>query len=347
MPSQGNLSTTSEKDIKRPPPETRLKELLHEVAVNFTSLVDDKNAGGLGAFRTGDFLRNNVSSAKPAFKQNSKPGRSEKKPPSTMVGSGASTKNKSFDAARSFLSSLGVLQYSNSDDFCLLDSNGELLWNHLNVLDQSSPRETVKVGVAYVGPGQRTELEILRNNECSSPEYNAFLGCLGERVLLKDHLGFMGKLKPGTDGLDSIYYSNTFVEIMFHVVTMMPNRENDTQFINKKKFVGNDHVTIVWLEHPYPFRRNTINSQFNCFVIVIQPLPNKLYRLQIMKKDNVEICFPWLDKITVGFERMVKLVRYIAIQGNRGNICFLTNFCLFEKQCRARRFKRSKRGMTI
>lgn len=314
-----NQQSSSEKEIRRAPPEARLKELLHEVADNFTSLVENTHSRGLEVFRKSSSTQINMQSAPPAPNEPKKEEKNEKKDSSGGSSSTSSPVYKSFDTARSFLSSLGTLQLTNADEFTLLDSNGELLWNHLNVLDQTSPRETVKVGVAYVGSGQRTELEILRNSECSSPDYNAFLNCLGQKVPLKDHLGFLGKLKPGIDGVDSIYYSNTFVEIMFHVVTMMPNRPNDSQFINKKKFVGNDHVTIVWLEHPYPFRRNTINSQFNCFLIVIQPLPNQLYRLQIMKKNHVEICFPWLDKITVGFDRLVKLVRYISIQGNRGS----------------------------
>jgi hypothetical protein len=52
--------------------------------------------------------------------------------------------------------------------------------------------------------------------------------------------------RNGANGKSSIYYADHSNELMFHVVTMMPSVKNDEQQIDKKKFISNDSVHIVW-----------------------------------------------------------------------------------------------------
>ena len=115
---------------------------------------------------------------------------------------------------------------------------------------------------------------------------------MGKKIVLKNHLGFLGGLKSRYSGLNSIYYANNSLEIIYHVSTLMPTSYDDEQQINKKKHIGNDHVTIVWSENYRDYRRYTISSQFNCVHIVIYPLKNNLFRVQVMKKNNVSL-FPF------------------------------------------------------
>ncbi len=88
-------------------------------------------------------------------------------------------------------------------------------------------REVFKLGVVYVRRGQEEQNEILRN-ENGSELYNEFLKGLGWLVDLKNHNGFLG-------GLDrnymkqSLFYSGATNEVMFHAVTLMPNREDEQQ----------------------------------------------------------------------------------------------------------------------
>lgn len=53
------------------------------------------------------------------------------------------------------------------------------------------------------------------------------------------------------------------------------------------RHLGNDEVHIVWSEHWRDYRRTTFKTQFADVVVIIYPLGNDLYRIQIDKKNNV------------------------------------------------------------
>jgi hypothetical protein len=53
------------------------------------------------------------------------------------------------------------------------------------------------------------------------------------------------------------------------------------------KHLGNDEVHIIWSEHSRDYRRGIIPTDFGDVLIIIYPLPNGLYRIQINKKQEV------------------------------------------------------------
>jgi len=55
----------------------------------------------------------------------------------------------------------------------------------------------------------------------------------------------------------------------------------------QKRHVGNDNVHVVWSNHKRDYSPTTITSQFNDAHIVVYPLPNGLFRIQIFKKAKV------------------------------------------------------------
>lgn len=59
------------------------------------------------------------------------------------------------------------------------------------------------------------------------------------------------------------------------------------------RHLGNDEVHIVWSDHWRDYRRTIFKTQFADILIVIYPLPNRLFRIQIIKKQkqNVSVCF--------------------------------------------------------
>lgn len=48
------------------------------------------------------------------------------------------------------------------------------------------------------------------------------------------------------------------IQVIFHVATLMPNKETDTNCNNKKKHIGNDHVTIVYNESKEEYDPKTL-----------------------------------------------------------------------------------------
>ncbi len=153
------------------------------------------------------------------------------------------------EGARMFLSQLKILSLEEHSELNLFpnDKNDGRLQTAINVLDSSSgktifkndktnnvARETIKIAVIYVGRGQDNQRDILKNS-IGSKSYEHFLENLGEKVSLKNHLGFLAGLKYKADGEHSIYTSDALTEIMFHVATMMPSEADDDQVLNKKK----------------------------------------------------------------------------------------------------------------
>lgn len=58
------------------------------------------------------------------------------------------------------------------------------------------------------------------------------------------------------------------------------------------RHLGNDEVHIVWSQHWRDYRSTIFKTQFADILIVIYPLPNGLFRIELIKKQkqNVSLC---------------------------------------------------------
>mmetsp|Transcript_16622 Transcript_16622/g.49721 ORF Transcript_16622/g.49721 Transcript_16622/m.49721 type:complete len:1477 (-) Transcript_16622:147-4577(-) len=226
------------------------------------------------------------------------------------------TPKSEFHVARLFLSHFGLLSEDARQSLFCLDNNARFR-RSLKELDKVNGRETIKVGLVYVKPGQEDQRSILANEE-RSPKYAAFVKGLGWDVDLGTHPGFMGGLdRKKTTGASAPYYSTAMVEVIFHDITRMPTSDSDPQQIHKKRHVGNDIVHIVWNEHGRPYRPSTISSQFNNVHIIIDPLPTELYEVRIVAKESVPTFGPLQNGMVVSMDLLPQLVRQTAIAANR------------------------------
>ena len=76
----------------------------------------------------------------------------------------------------------------------------------------------MKFGLIYVGPLQEDQESILKN-ENSSPHYREFASSLAYPVSLQGHKGYLGKLEGSEKtGVDTPYFSNSSIELVFHEV---------------------------------------------------------------------------------------------------------------------------------
>lgn len=58
------------------------------------------------------------------------------------------------------------------------------------------------------------------------------------------------------------------------------------------RHLGNDEVHIVWSEHTRNYRRGIIPTDFGDVLIVIYPMKNHMFFIEIMKKPEVRFdCF--------------------------------------------------------
>ncbi len=215
-------------------------------------------------------------------------------------------------------SHLGILSLDLYSKVAPLEQ-GVKLTRSINSLDKTHERECHKIGVIYVKKGQQTQ-RLLFRNEGGSPHYEAFLSSLGWPVDLGNHPGFMGGLDPNlTTGRYAPFYATYNLECIFHVPTMMPNNLKDAQQIHKKRHVGNDHVHIVWNEHLYDYRPNTITSQFNHVHIILNPMPCGMVRVIVSTKEGEKIApfGPLQDGMIIPLSLVGPLSRHTAINANR------------------------------
>ncbi|XP_072932345.1 tuberin [Epargyreus clarus] len=162
-------------------------------------------------------------------------------------------------------------------------------------LDLVPPLDTYKVGVLYVGPGQQdNEIAILKN-EYGSVRYSEFLRSLGALVPLVPLGGGAGRADPdlflsldtaGRDGRYTYVWSDDIMQVLFHVATAMPSSAKDPSCNEKRKYIGNDFVSIVYNDSGAEFNINTIKGQFNFCIVVVEPLEHGVSVVSVRTKDE-------------------------------------------------------------
>eukprot|EP01133_Synstelium_polycarpum_P016306 gene16306-19394_t len=220
-------------------------------------------------------------------------------------------------ASRLLMHHLGLLDMTRAPALGQLDSTLKL-GRALQQLDITPSREILKIGVIYVGEGQDDQRDIL-HNDAGSPLYESFVDGLGWPVDLRTHQGYLGGLdKKKSTGTHAPYYANTTLETIFHNITSMPTNLSDPQQIHKKRHVGNDIVNVIWSEHINDYSPTTITSQFNDAHIVVYPLSNGLFRVQIYRKESkVPLFGPLIHGMAVNKQLLSTLVRQTAINAYR------------------------------
>lgn len=90
------------------------------------------------------------------------------------------------------------------------------------------------------------------------------------------------------------------------------------------RHLGNDEIHIVWSEHWRDYRRDIIPTEFCDVLIVIYPLHNKLYRIQITRKPEIPFFGPLFDECVVEDKVLPGLVRTTALAASRAKRSTLT-----------------------
>ncbi|KAI7847272.1 hypothetical protein BDC45DRAFT_452061, partial [Circinella umbellata] len=150
-----------------------------------------------------------------------------------------------------------------------------------------------KFGVLNVKENQTSEEEWLNNTEISS-SFQRFLDLIGKRIKLQGYTCYAAGLdtKSGETGEYSYISRWHNQEIMFHVPSLMPWREQDKQQIHRKRHIGNDIVSLVFVEGNGKFDPRAIRSQFlHVFVVVhldYDKEGNEQWFIEVVHHPNVQ-----------------------------------------------------------
>uniref|UniRef100_A0A8C5I3N3 Rap-GAP domain-containing protein n=1 Tax=Gouania willdenowi TaxID=441366 RepID=A0A8C5I3N3_GOUWI len=235
-----------------------------------------------------------------------------------------------FYFCRLLLNDLGMNSWDRRKSFHLLKKNSKLL-RELKNLDSRQCRETHKIAVFYIGEGQEDKCSIL-SNSAGSQAYEDFVSGLGWEVDLSTHCGFMGGLqRNGSTGLTAPYYATSTVEVIFHVSTRMPS-DSDDCLTKKLRHLGNDEVHVVWSEHTRDYRRGIIPTDFGDVLIIIYPMKNRMYFIQILKKPQVPFFGPLFNGAIVTGTLLPNMVRATCINASRAVKSQLTLYQSFYEE---------------
>ncbi|XP_066546134.1 tuberin isoform X3 [Amia ocellicauda] len=214
--------------------------------------------------------------------------------------------------------------FGNESNKPLLLPKSQLIDRAVKVLDQMPPYDTHKIGVVFVGAGQvNNEVSIL-SNEYGSNRYAQFLTGLGKLIHLKDcdpDQIFLGGLDQyGDDGEFTYCWHDDIMQAIFHIATLMPNRESDKGCCNKKRHIGNDFVIVVYNDSGEDYKLGTIKGQFNFVEVIVKPLDyeSNLVTLQC-RKDLEGLVDTSVAKI-VSDKNLPLLVRQMALHANMASL---------------------------
>ena len=83
---------------------------------------------------------------------------------------------------------------------------------------------------------------------------------------------------------------------MYHVATLLPFSETDSQQLQRKRHIGNDIVSIIFQEGNTPFSPDMVTSHFLHAYIVVQPEQDDLYRVSVTARSDVPYFGPSLPQ---------------------------------------------------
>ena len=102
----------------------------------------------------------------------------------------------------------------------------------------------------YVGPRQTNSEKQILSNEFGSERYARFVQSLGNLFRLRycnPQRVYLGGLETnGNVGEFTYGWHDESTQLIFHIATLMPNKDSDPNCNSKKRHIGNDYVTIVY-----------------------------------------------------------------------------------------------------
>ncbi|XP_029142262.1 ral GTPase-activating protein subunit alpha-2 [Protobothrops mucrosquamatus] len=235
-----------------------------------------------------------------------------------------------FHLCRLLLNGLGMNSWEKRKSFNILKKNSKLL-RELKNLDSRQCRDTHKIAVVYIAEGQEDKCSILSNPQ-GSQAYEDFIAGLGWEVDLSTHCGFMGGLqRNGSTGQTAPYYATSTIEVIFHVSTRMPF-DSDDSLTKKLRHLGNDEVHVIWSEHSRNYRRGIIPTDFGDVLIIIYPMRNRMFYIEIMKKQQVPFFGPLFNGAIVTAKLLPNLVRATCINASRAVKSLITLYQSFYEE---------------
>ena len=162
--------------------------------------------------------------------------------------------------------------------------NADAVSLSLSVLDSTSIRDTLRIGVVFVSASQGTQQEIL-GNSAGSLGFHAFVSSLGEVINLRGETRYTGGMDRSaalSDGSCTVLYTSLQREVAYHISTWLPTMTGSAAaHENKLRLIGNDPIVIAWVERGGCYTPTTLRSQSIFVHIALTPCAGDLVQLSV------------------------------------------------------------------
>eukprot|EP00039_Didymoeca_costata_P025638 m.14024 g.14024 ORF g.14024 m.14024 type:complete len:867 (-) comp4969_c0_seq1:62-2662(-) len=188
------------------------------------------------------------------------------------------------------------------------------LQDELLVVEEQEGAVNFKIGVLYAKAGQTTDDEMF-SNEHGSSNFEEFYKTLGQVKALQGFTGFRGGLdvKNGSTGEYCVHTVEYGKEIIFHVSTLLPYSQENSQQLERKRHLGNDICNIIYLEDiNTEFKPEMIKSKFNHIFAVVSPLGSK-FTLKVFTRNTVPEYGPPLPNPCI-FNSLAELRHFLIVK---------------------------------
>lgn len=229
--------------------------------------------------------------------------------------------NPSFIFLQLFYSTLDI-----SENYPFALQQTEVVDRAMKILDRIPSANTHKFGVLYVSKGQFDSEMAILSNQYGSARYADFISGLGNIINLNAshpiHVFTGGLDSRGKDGNFAYHWKDETTQVIFHIATLMPNKENDVRCVSKKMHIGNNFVTVIYDDTKHGYKFGTIKGQFNYAEIVVRPLEYESNMVFVRFKETID-GLNQAPKIVSDVNLSV-LVRQLAIHTNMAVVTELT-----------------------
>ncbi|KAJ6235468.1 hypothetical protein M0813_03615 [Anaeramoeba flamelloides] len=250
-----------------------------------------------------------------------------------------------FHYCRLLLSQLGLVPITHQNLLIPLKQEINFEMDLLNI-EKKKFRDLINVSIVYLptknnnnnNNNNNNKPLFISNRKEESISFKEFIENLGEKIEISNYFKLFSQIPSTTSSSSKIgediihnsnennindddddddddqkiylpYFSNFSVEILFQIMSRLPNSQLNEFKDYKNKLIYQNPILIVWSEREKEIDFTKYNISQDCYCIGIYPLGNGMYRISTSKKDHSNFFSPLIDGMILSRNILSILIR--------------------------------------
>ena len=86
--------------------------------------------------------------------------------------------------------------------------------------------------------------------------------------------------------------------------------------VNKKRFIGNTYVKVIFSDSAHPLALESLSGQFNLVIVIVVPTTAGVFRVTVLRAPQVKLPGPHVETMLVPKAALPTTVRRIMIDAD-------------------------------